>query len=252
MDLGTLIGFVVAIVIILAAILLGGSILLFIDVPSIFIVFGGTIGVTLIKFKMSSLVETFALSFKSVFFESQESPREIVQVATQVAQIVQRDGLLALENFEIKNPFFKKGIRLCVDGLSPEFIQSVLNNEMRLESDKLSSGEQIMRAMADSGPGMGMVGTLIGLVQMLANMSDPSAIGPAMAVALLTTLYGSLLAQVMCLPIADKLAMRNKNLKDTIAMIMDGVAGIQAGQTPRVLQELLETYLPENQRGDGK
>jgi len=243
MDLGTLVGLVVAMVIMLAAILYGGSILLFIDIPSIMIVFGGTLGVTFVKFKLSTIMKSFQIAIGAAFVENSESPRELVVLAEDLGRKVQKDGVLALEGVEVKNKFFSKGVQLMVDGHSPDFVRSVLTNEMRVAVEEASISERMLRGIADAAPGMGMIGTLIGLVQMLANMADPSTIGPAMAVALITTLYGAMIAQVFCIPMADKISSRNKEQKEMMSMIIEGVISIQLGQSPRVMIELLETYL---------
>lgn len=250
MDLGTLIGLIFAIVIVLIAIFIGSGIDIFLNVPGIFIVFGGTIGVTLIRYKLSSIMKSFSVAVQTAFFESTESSRELIDEAIEIGKIVQREGVLALENREVKNKFFAKGIGLLVDGHDPEFIRNVLSSEMKKSIKEKEVGEKLFQAIGDSAPGMGMIGTLIGLVQMLATMSDPSAIGPAMAVALLTTLYGSLIAQVVAIPFAEKLGSRREYEKGNMNLVIESVFSIQSGLSPRVMQELLETYLTEEQQGE--
>lgn len=247
MDLGTLIGFIGAVVIVLIAILIGSSITIFIDIPSIFIVFGGTIGVILIRYRLSSILTSFKVAFQTAFFEKTESPRELIDIAIEVGRIAQKDGVLALEGKKVKNKFFEKGLGLVVDGHDPEFIGAVLGNELRKSIKESEDGETLFRSIGDSAPGMGMIGTLIGLVQMLATMDDPSAIGPAMSVALITTLYGSLIAQVFAIPFSDKLAQKSQMEKETMELIIESVTSITKGLSPRVMQELLETYLPGEQ-----
>lgn len=234
-------------VIVLIAILIGSSITIFIDIPSIFIVFGGTIGVILIRYRLASIVNSFKVAIMTAFFEKSESPRELIDMAIEIGRIAQKDGVLALEGKKVKNKFFEKGLGLVVDGHDPEFIGAVLGNEMRKSIKESEDGETLFRSIGDSAPGMGMIGTLIGLVQMLATMDDPSAIGPAMAVALITTLYGSLIAQVFAIPFADKLAQKSQMEKDTMELIIESVTSITKGLSPRVMQELLETYLPGEQ-----
>ena len=162
-----------------------------------------------------------------------------------MASKVRKDGLLSLEDEPVNNVFFKKGIQLCVDGQSPEFVKKVLDNEMDRSIERHELGERIFRAIGDAAPAFGMIGTLVGLVQMLANMSDPSSIGPAMAVALLTTLYGALFANLIAMPIADKLQMRYMYDRKTKSLIVEGVLGIAQGESPHVIDEILVTYLQE-------
>lgn len=247
MDLGTLIGFVFSVIIVLVAILIGSTITIFINIPSIFIVFGGTVGVILIRYRLASIVNSFKVAVMTAFFEKTESPRELIDLAIEIGRIAQKDGVLALEGKKVKNKFFEKGLGLVVDGHDPEFIGAVLGNEMRKSIKESEDGETLFRSIGDSAPGMGMIGTLIGLVQMLATMDDPSAIGPAMAVALITTLYGSLIAQVFAIPFADKLSQKSQMEKDTMELIIESVTSITKGLSPRVMQELLETYLPGEQ-----
>ena len=249
MDLGTLIGLILAVGMILFGI--GSSLLLFIDIPSVMIVFGATIGVTLMKWNLSELMGAFILSTKATFFEKLESPQELIELATTLTKVVQKDGVVALEGQEIHNPFFKKGVDLVMDGHSPEFTEKILRNIMNLEIDKTLQGENIFRGIGDSAPGMGMIGTLIGLVLMLANMSDAAAIGPAMAVALITTLYGAIIAQVFMIPLADKLVLRQQGIKDTLELIVQSILSIQQGTSAIIMSQLLESYLRKPSSDEG-
>jgi chemotaxis protein MotA len=248
MDLATVIGLCLAIVLILFAIVLGPQPLGFLDANSILIVIGGTLGVTLVKFRLAKVFQSIIKGVQSALFEKSETPNELIALTDEIAHVVRKDGLLALEDYPIQNQFYKKGVGLLVDGHDPNFIRTVLSNEMRLDIEESEQSEIVMRAIADSAPGMGMIGTLIGLVQMLANMSDPSMIGPAMAVALLTTLYGAFIAQVIALPLADKLSLRSKRDKEMMSLVIDSVISIQKGLSPRVIGELLKTYVPKDER----
>lgn len=248
MDLATIIGIVAAVAIILVAILIGSSIVIFIDVPSLLIVVGGTTAVTLVKWPMATVIKSFILGVRSALFESSESPVELIALAEETAGTVQKEGLLALEGLQAKNIFFKKGISLCVDGHNEDYIRQVLTNEMKLDIEQSQAGEEMFRGIGDSAPAMGMIGTLIGLIQMLSNMSDPSSIGPAMAVALLTTLYGAFIAQVVALPIAEKLAVRSKQEKSMMGLVTESILGIQKGLSPRLLSEFLNTLIPKTER----
>lgn len=241
MDLGTLIGLIATTIIVLAAI--NTSILYFIDIPSVLVVIGGTLGVTLIKYRLNELIKSFMLAIQAAFFEKTESPQELIELATSLTKIVQKEGVIALEGQEIKNNYFAKGINLVMDGHSPEFTEKVLRNEMTKAIEESDTGVNMLSGMADSAPAMGMIGTLIGLVIMLQNMSDPDAIGPGMAIALITTLYGAVIAQVFCIPLAEKLKLRTKETKDMLELIIQSVLSIQQGQSAIIMNQLLETYV---------
>jgi chemotaxis protein MotA len=243
MDLGTLVGLILTLVVIIIGILLSAGLLLFVDGPSIMIVFGATIGVTLVKWKLNQIVSLSTFAIKTVFFEQSEEPRELISISEDLAKTVQREGVLALESVEVKNSLFNKGIQLMVDGHPPEFVRSVLENEARVNIDMSEKGETLFRGIGDSAPGMGMIGTLVGLIIMLNNMSDPSSIGPAMAVALITTLYGAVIAQVFAIPLADKLSLNAKKNKEYMYIIIEAVHSMQTGQAPRVMVEMLNTFL---------
>ncbi|GAB5466616.1 MAG: flagellar motor protein PomA [Candidatus Kapaibacteriales bacterium] len=243
MDLGTLVGLILTIVVILIGILLSAGLMIFIDAPSIMIVLGATIGVTLVKWKINQIVSLSTFAFKTVFFEQSEEPRELIAMVEDFAKTVQREGVLALESVEVKNKLLAKGIQLMVDGHAPEFVRGVLENESRVQIEMSEKGEALFRGIGDSAPGMGMIGTLVGLIIMLNNMSDPSSIGPAMAVALITTLYGAVIAQVFAIPLADKLALNVKKNKEYMYLIIESVNAMQTGQSPRVMVEMLNTFL---------
>lgn len=241
MDLGTLIGLILALVFVLLAI--GTALPIFIDPASIMIVFGATIGVTLIKYRLSELLGTLKLAIKAAFFDKSEKPEEIIELATKLTKIVQKDGVIALEGQEIKNEFFKKGIDLVMDGHSPEFTEKVLRNEMSNALENSDNGVDLLDSIGDSAPAMGMIGTLIGLVIMLQNLDDPSSIGPAMAIALITTLYGAGISQLFAFPLAKKLKLRSKDIKDNYELILQSVLSIQQGQSAIIMSQLLETYV---------
>jgi chemotaxis protein MotA len=242
-DLATLVGLVGGIAIILAAIMTKGSLIMFADPGSLFIVAGGTLAATLIRFPLKTVLGAFKVALVT-FKSKNESPVALINQAVELATIVRKDGLLALENQSVDNTFFAKGLRLCVDGLEPDFVNKVLTQEMEQTLERHESGQKIFKAIGDAAPAMGMIGTLIGLVMMLSNMNDPKSIGPSMAVALLTTLYGALIANLVALPIADKLEVRtteeglNKNL------VIESISAIQEGRNPRVMEELLMSYMP--------
>jgi len=247
MDLATLIGLLGAVGVIVGAIALGGDFGQFINIPSIVIVVGGSIAAVLIKYPLSNFLGAFKVAMKAFLHKSEDNGALITE-ALELANVARKSGLLALENVEIHNEFLKQGIQLCVDGHDPEFVKKMLQKDINLAIERHEIGQGIFKAIGDVAPAMGMIGTLVGLVQMLANMSDPKQIGPAMAVALLTTLYGAVIANAIALPIADKLSFRSAEERRNKSLITETIAGIQEGLNPRVLEGLLKTYLPENQR----
>lgn len=247
MDVATLIGLIGGIGIILAAIFLGGSAGTFINMPSILVVVGGTLGAVLMKFSLAQFVGAFKVAINA-FMHKLDKPDELIASTVEMANEARKSGLLALEGKETDNPFLAKGIQMLVDGHEPEVVRQTLSTKLNLTVARHDVGQRIFKAIGDSAPAMGMIGTLIGLVQMMANMSHPKAIGPSMAVALLTTLYGAIIANVFALPIADKLSLRSKEESMIKSMIIDALAGIQEGRNPRVIQELLMTYLPGSKR----
>ena len=249
MDLATLIGLLGAMGVIVGAIVSGGDFALFINPPSLLIVFGGTVAASLMKFPVAHFFSAFKVAMKA-FLHKTEKATDLIEEAMELANAARKNGLLALENIEINNEFLKKGIQLCVDGHDAEFVRRMLSNDINRTIERHDLGQKIFKAIGDVAPAMGMIGTLIGLVQMLSNMDDPKSIGPAMAVALLTTLYGAVVANAFALPLADKLAFRSSEERTNKTLILETISGIQEGLNPRVLETLLKTYLPGGQRED--
>jgi len=247
MDIGTLIGLIGGAAIVVGAIVVDGTLSTFINAPSILIVVGGTIAVAMVKFPIKDLLGSLKVA-RNAFKDSGEEPADLIEKSVELSRVVRKEGLLALENQDVQSEFFRKGLRLCADGLEPEVVRKVLTTEMVRSVERHKSGQQIFRAIGDTAPAMGMIGTLIGLVQMLTLMEDPSEIGPAMAVALLTTLYGALISNIVALPIAEKLSVKAKKERLTKALVIEGINAIQQSHNPRVVQELLRTYLPKGLR----
>ena len=247
MDLGTVVGLILGVVLLTGAILVGGQIGLFINIPSILIVIGGTIAATFIRFSLNEVLGSINVAMKA-FFHKSKLPEETIKEIVTLANIARREGLLKLEKQPIEDPFLKKAIMFCVDGHEADFIEEVLSKEVQLTAERHETGQKLFKSMGDASPAFGMIGTLIGLVQMLASMDDPKGIGPAMAVALLTTLYGAILANLVFLPIADKLAHRSREEQLIKKLIIEGVIGLQKGLNPRVLEEVLQTFLPPKKR----
>lgn len=247
MDLATLVGLIGALGIVIAAMVLGGDVGIFVNVPSFLIVIGGSLLVVLTKFTLAQFLGAGKVAAKAFLFKS-VMPEEVIAETVDLADAARKGGLLSLEEKDVSSPFMQRGIQLLVDGHDPEVVKSLLYKEASLTDERHEFGARIFRAIGDVGPAMGMIGTLVGLVQMLSNMSDPKSIGPAMAVALLTTLYGAMLATIVALPIADKLENRKDEEALNQALIIDGLLAIQAGQNPRVIEQMLRNYLPEKKR----
>lgn len=247
MDLATLIGLIGSFIIVLAAILIGGSAGMFVDPASILIVVIGSSFVVLMKFSLKQFLAAFKVAGTAFRFQLPETQALIDEVA-DIAKVARKEGFLALDGREYPVPYMKLGIQLMVDGQPPEVVRSVLEKERLLTLERHRWGAKVFSAMGDVAPAMGMIGTLVGLVQMLANMSDPASIGPAMAVALLTTLYGAVLANMVCIPIADKLTLRMTEEARMQAMLMDAVTSIHNGVNPRAVETLLSSYLPAKAR----
>jgi chemotaxis protein MotA len=249
MDLATLIGMLGAIAIVLAAMVTGGSALVFINVPSLLIVLGGTFMVVMIKFSIGQFFGAFKVAARAFFFKV-EDPEELIEKTVHLANIARKEGMLALENEEVENEFLDEGIKMLIDGNSNEVISAVMNKDLQQTIDRHKWGAKVFEATGDVAPAMGMIGTLIGLVQMLSAMDDPKSIGPAMAVALLTTLYGAMLANMVAMPIADKLKLRKDDEGRIKSMCIDGVLAIQEGQNPRIIESMLKTYLDPAKRNN--
>ncbi|HAX10785.1 MAG TPA: flagellar motor protein PomA [Marinobacter hydrocarbonoclasticus] len=247
MDFATLIGLVGAILLISSAIILGASPGMFINPPSLLIVIGGTLLVVLAKFSLAQFFDAFkvaARAFKFKLPETQASIEELVEIAS----IARKEGVLGIEGREVSSPFLGQGIQMLVDGQDGNTIKQFLNKERLMTLEHNRSGAKVFTAMADVAPAMGMIGTLIGLVQMLSNMEDPKSIGPAMAVALLTTLYGAMIATMIATPIADKLSLRMTEEARMQSLYIDALVAIQEGTNPRIIEQMLSSYLSPKER----
>ena len=244
MDLATVLGFVVAFGLIVGSMVLGGSVGAFVDAPSALIVIGGTIGALLINFPLSNVVGAGKV-VKNAFFAKLYSPKEVIERIVNYASQSRRDGVLALEGALESEPddFLKKGLQLVVDGQDVESIQQILEIEVDNIKKRHESGADFFTTAGTFAPALGLIGTLIGLVQMLGTMDDPSKIGPAMAVALLTTFYGALIANVVCNPLAGKLQTRSKEEVLVKDLALQGILQIATGANPRIVEQQLHSYL---------
>ena len=239
-----MIGFVMAFGLVIAGILQSGSLTTFIDPPSVLIVVGGTIGATLVNYSLSQVLGVIGV-LKNAFFSQSYSPDKWIEVLVEFAGKSRRDGILALESSlnDVEDEFLKKGIQLAIDGLEPQVIRNILETEIDHIEERHNNGSNIFMTMSAFAPALGLIGTLIGLVLMLQNMDDPSSIGPAMAVALLTTFYGAIMANLIFTPLAGKLKGKSKDEVLTKELLLEGILSITAGDNPRVLEQKLHAFL---------
>ncbi|MEO5326610.1 MAG: MotA/TolQ/ExbB proton channel family protein [Magnetococcus sp. THC-1_WYH] len=247
MDLATVIGVILAFSVVIGGIVLGGGIMMFVNIPGLLIVVGGTIGSMLIRHKMSDVAGSVNVLMRAVLVKPQD-PQEVINQLVEMANIARKDGILALEKFKATEPFLQGAINHCVDGADSEYLESVLSKELNYLAERHARGIGIWQGVAEMAPAFGLIGTLIGVVQMLVNVADPSAIGPAIAVAVLAFLYGTLIANIIAVPICTKLATYSQDEQMVRQIIIDGMIGIQKGVNPRMLQEALKTALPPSHR----
>ncbi len=249
MDLGTIIGIAVGLILVLVSIILKASILAFFDVSSILIVVGGTFAATFVAFPMTSVLAALKASI-SIFFQHRIDHVGTVREILKAADEVRRNGPLALEKVKASSPFLKTSFDLVADGMHVDAIRDVLTIELEATLSRSEEVVKILEKMADLAPAWGMIGTLIGLVIMLLNLSDPSAIGPAMAVALLTTFYGALWANLLLGPSAAKLEDRSEREAQDHRLILEGALGMARNENPRAIQQRLMGFMPSENRAE--
>lgn len=249
MDISTILGILIGFGLVGTAMSLGGSFLAFVNIPSVMIVIGGTFGAILINYPLADVIGMIKVAM-NVFFQKEQSTEEIIALFVDLAKVAQREGLLALEQRmeSVTDPFFNKGIMLMIDGTEPATLSKILYTEIDYIKERHDSGAEIFLTMGNFAPAMGMVGTLIGLVKMLMQMDDPSNIGPAMAVAMITTFYGVLLANLVCMPIAGKLKRRSATEMLAKELGLNGILAVQAGDNPRVVEQKLHSFISPGKR----
>ena len=248
MDITTGIGLVAGTIVIATLMLLGGDLAIFLSDHAVIIIFGGSFSATMIRFPLNVILHGIPLGLKYAFTMSRLSARDLVDELARIAEIARKQGPVGLEKVETDEPFLAKGIRYVADGYDLEFIRDNLERDRDNFLMHLDEGSKIYRAIGDCAPAFGMIGTLIGMVQMFANMTDPSKLGPFMATALLATLYGAVLANIICLPIADKLHLKLVDEEINRTLIIDGVLMIRESKSPTLVREMLIAYLPEKHR----
>ena len=249
MDLGSVIGLVLTLALLFGAMLMGVGIGPYIDIPSILIVFGGTIGTLMIGFKMEQ-IKSFGKIFMVAIKPPPNDPVAMIEKLVEFSTKARKDGILALEGdvANEENEFLKKGLGMAIDGNEPDIIRDLLEIDLEQMQARHASNQSLFGQLAGFAGAMGMIGTLIGLVAMLLNMADPAAIGPAMAVALLTTMYGAMLGNIVGGPIENILGIRSGEETLLKTLIIEGIMSIQAGDNPRVLEAKLLSFLPPSQR----
>jgi len=250
MDIATVVGVFGAFGVIIGAIVLGGSAGMFVNIPSLVVVIGGTLATTLGQISLADFLGSFKVGI-GAFMHKSTPPTQVIEEAIDLANVARKEGILALEGKEIEDKFLKDGIQFCIDGHPADIVKKMLARDINLSLERQLKGIKMFKSVATAAPAMGMIGTLIGLVQMLANMSDPKSIGPAMAVALLTTLYGAVIANAIAVPIAEKLKSISDNERINRLIILESITGIQEGTNPAILRQLLNTFIPENLRDSG-
>jgi chemotaxis protein MotA len=249
MDLGSVIGLVLTMGLLIGAMIMGVGVGPYIDIPSILIVFGGTIGTLLIGFKLEQ-IKKFGKIFMVAIKPPQNDPKEMIKKLVEFSTKARKDGILALEadaNNE-ENEFLKKGLGMAIDGNEPDIIRDLLEIDMEQTEARHKTNQDMFGQVAGFAGAMGMIGTLIGLVAMLLNMADPAAIGPAMAVALLTTMYGAMLGNIIGTPVENILGLRTKDEMLLKTLIIEGIISIQSGDNPRTLEAKLLAFLPPSDR----
>ena len=244
MDIATLIGIIVASGLVTSSILLGGSGSWFINYPSLMIVVGGTMGSTLIAYPLSDVLSVVGVA-KNAFLHKSHTASKLIPIMVDFAKKARQEGILSFESEleNIEDKFMAKGIQMAIDGMESDAIEEVLRTEIDYVSERHQLGAEIFSTMGAFAPAIGMLGTIIGLVQMLMQMEDPSSIGAPMAVALLTTFYGTGLANILFIPLAGKLKTRSKQEVLIKQMILEGVISIQSGDNHRIVEQKLKAFL---------
>jgi chemotaxis protein MotA len=248
MDIATGLGLLAGVAVVTLMIFMGGDLHMFISEHAMIIIFGGSFAATLIRFPLAAIFHGLPLGAKFAFTMRRTSQRDLVDEIAGYAEIARKEGPIGLEKIEVEDPFLAKGMRFIADGYDANFIRDNLERDRDNFLTHLDEGQKIYRAIGDCAPAFGMIGTLIGMVQMFANMTDPSKLGPFMATALLATLYGALVANIFCLPIADKLHLRLVDEEINRTLIIDGILMMRDAKSPTLVREMLLAYLPEKHR----
>ncbi len=249
MDIATAVGLVGGVATVVVIILIdGGNFAAYFDKHAVIIIFGGATAATMVRFSFSSMVHGLPTGLRYAFQMRAMDPRTLIDEITRVAEVVRKSGPIALENIKVDDPFLAQGIRYIADGYDKDFIRDTMERDRDNFLMRLDEASKIYRAIGDCAPAWGMIGTILGMVTMFANMEDPSKLGPAMAVALLATLYGAIIANMITLPIADKLHLKLEEEEVSRSLIIDGILQIRDSKSPTLVREMLLAYLPDHHR----
>ncbi|HEX5866659.1 MAG TPA: MotA/TolQ/ExbB proton channel family protein [Beijerinckiaceae bacterium] len=251
MDIATGVGLVGGVATVVILILIdGGNFAGYFDKHAVIVIFGGATAATMVRFPFSVIMHGLPMGIRFAFSLRSSHPRDLIEELTKIADVVRKSGPMALENIQVDDSFLAQGIRYVCDGYDREFIKDTMERDRDIFLQRLDEGSKVYRAYGDCAPAWGMVGTIIGMVTMFANMSDPSKLGPAMATALLATLYGALIANMVCLPLADKLHIKLEEEDISRSLIIDGILLIRESKSPSLVKEMLVSYLPEHHRAE--
>lgn len=251
MDIATGAGILGGIATIVALIMIdGGNFAAYWDKHAAIIIFGGASAATMLRFPFSVIAHGLPMGIRFAFTMRSIHPRELIDEITRVADLARKSGPVALESAEVSDPFLQQGLRYIADGYDKEFIRDTMERDRDNFLQRLDEGSKVYRAIGDCAPAWGMIGTILGMVTMFANMSDPSKLGPAMATALLATLYGALISNMIALPLADKLHVKLEEEDVSRSLIIDGILLIRDSKSSSLVREMLVAYLPHNHRDD--
>jgi chemotaxis protein MotA len=248
MDISTIVGTVLGVATVLVLMFMDGHFSIYLSEHAAIVIGGGAIASTMIRFPFSTMLHGLPMGMRFALQMRPLDPRALIEEVTKIAEIMRKSGPMALENHKVDDPFLAQGLRYVVDGYDAEFIQNAMEKDRDTFLGHLDEGQKIYRAIGDCAPAWGMIGTLLGMVGMFANMSDPSKLGPFMATALLATLYGALVANLFCLPIADKLHLKLEEEDISRSLIIDGVLQIRQAKSPGIIREMLLSYLPDHHK----
>ena len=253
MDISSIIGVVSGTGFILGTILLGGSIMMFVNIPSILIVVGGTIASTMVGYPLADIIGIVKSGMK-VFIFKIEKPEDIIANLVEISNKARKGGLLSIEGDiqTTSDPYLAQALQMTVDGVKTGDIAAIMQKKMSLTKKKLDLGSDIFSSMGSYAPAFGMIGTLIGLVQMLANLDDPSTIGPKMAVAMITTFYGAIMANLFFIPMSNKLGGRAELEITNMNIIFEGIISIREGEHPKLMEDKLKVYLAKAKEEEKK
>ncbi|PSC04870.1 flagellar motor protein PomA [Alsobacter soli] len=248
MDLATGVGLAIGMGVVTTLIVLGGGFGQYYDMHAVIVIGGGCTAATIIRFPFSAMAHGLPMGAKFAFSMRKMHPRDLIEEIAKIADVVRKSGPMALESVQVDDAFLAQGIRFLADGYDRDFIRDTMERDRDNFLQRLDEGQKIYRHIGDAAPAWGMIGTLVGMVQMFANMEDPSKLGPFMAVSLLATLYGALVGNLFCLPLADKLHLKLEEEDISRTLIIDGILQIRDAKSPTIVKEMLLAYLSEHDR----